>query len=113
MTQRTFRIISLVVVASLVMVAAVQCVWVARLYNDKKADFLRRVQSATYKSVYKSFRMDAIPGLQPADMVKIDLDDFVFWLEPSMLELDALQPYAVEILANTINQDFLKWKATC
>ena len=52
MTQRTFRIISLVVVASLVMVAAVQCVWVARLYNDKKADFLRRVQSATYKSVY-------------------------------------------------------------
>ena len=65
MTQRTFRIISLVVVASLVMVAAVQCVWVARLYNDKKADFLRRVQSATYKSVYKSFRMDAIPGLQP------------------------------------------------
>lgn len=103
MTQRTFRIISLVVVASLVMVAAVQCVWVARLYNDKKADFLRRVQSATYKSVYKSFRMDAIPGLQPADMVKIDLDDFVFWLEPSLLELDALQPYAIEILANIMD----------
>ena len=103
MTQRTFRIISLVVVASLVMVAAVQCVWVARLYNDKKADFLRRVQSATYKSVYKSFRMDAIPGLQPADMVKIDLDDFVFWLEPSMLELNALQPYAVEVVSNVLD----------
>lgn len=103
MTQRTFRIISLVVVASLVMVAAMQCVWVARLYNDKKADFLRRVQSATYKSVYKSFRMDAIPGLQPADMVKIDLDDFVFWLEPSMLELNALQPYAVEVVSNVLD----------
>ena len=110
MTQRTFRIISLVVVASLVMVAAVQCVWVARLYNDKKADFLRRVQSATYKSVYKSFRMDAIPGLQPADMVKIDLDDFVFWLEPSLLELDALQPYAVEVVSNVLDGKVMMYR---
>ena len=100
MTQRTFRIISMVVVASLVAVAVVQCVWVRKLYNDKVADFVRRVQSAAYKSVYKSFRMDAIPGFTPSDMVKIDLDDFTFWFEPSLLELDALQPYAIEIINN-------------
>ena len=90
----------MVVVASLVAVAVVQCVWVRKLYNDKVADFVRRVQSAAYKSVYKSFRMDAIPGFTPSDMVKIDLDDFTFWFEPSLLELDALQPYAIEIINN-------------
>ena len=93
----------MVVVASLVAVAVVQCVWVKKLYNDKVADFMRRVQSAAYKSVYKSFRMDAIPGFQPADMVKIDLDDFTFWFEPSLLELNALQPYAIEIINNHLD----------
>ena len=103
MTRRTFRIISMVVVASLVAVAVVQCVWVRKLYNDKVADFVRRVQSAAYKSVYKSFRMDAIPGFTPSDMVKIDLDDFTFWFEPSLLELDAMQPYAIEIINNHLD----------
>lgn len=103
MTRRTFRIISMVVVASLVAVAVVQCVWVRKLYNDKVADFVRRVQSAAYKSVYKSFRMDAIPGFTPSDMVKIDLDDFTLWFEPSLLELDALQPYAIEIINNHLD----------
>ena len=110
MTQRTFRIISMVVVASLVAVAVVQCVWVRKLYNDKVADFVRRVQSAAYKSVYKSFRMDAIPGFTPSDMVKIDLDDFTFWLEPSMLELDALQPYAVEVVSNVLDGKVMMYR---
>lgn len=98
MTRTYFRNISVMVVAALVLLAVVQSMWVVKLYRDTCDDFIRRVHNATYKSVYKSFRMDAIPGFQPADMVKIDLDDFTFWFEPSLLELDALQPYAIEII---------------
>lgn len=98
MTRTYFRNISVMVVAALVLLAVVQSMWVVKLYRDTCDDFIRRVHNATYKSVYKSFRMDAIPGFQPADMVKIDLDDFTFWFEPNLLELDALQPYAIEII---------------
>ena len=97
-SQSFFRRISVVVVASLVLLAVVQCFWGWRMYRNQVEDFERRVESATYKSIYKAFRMDAIPGLGAAEQIKINLDEFAFYFEPNLLELDALQPYAAEVL---------------
>lgn len=102
-SQRFFRRISIIVVASLVLLAVVQCFWGWRMYRNQVEDFERRVESATYKSIYKAFRMDAIPGLAVAERINIDLDEFAFYFAPNLLELDALQPYAVEILDLTAN----------
>ncbi|MBO5499910.1 MAG: HAMP domain-containing histidine kinase [Bacteroidales bacterium] len=68
------------------------------MYSDSVTDFKRRVESAIYKSIYKAFRMDAIPGLADAKYIKIDLDDFSLYFEPNLMELDALQPYYAEVL---------------
>ena len=100
MSRKYFRNISILVIVSLLSLAAVQSVWVFRMYNDSVDDFRRRVESAIYKSIYKAFRMDAIPGLADAKYVKINLDDFSLYFEPNLLELDALQPYYAEVLSN-------------
>lgn len=98
MSKKLFRNISIIAVASLLCLAVVQAVWVYRMYNDSVADFQRRVESATYKSIYKAFRMDAIPGLANATHIKMNLDDFSLYFEPNLMELDALQPYYAEVL---------------
>jgi len=98
MSRRYFRNISVLAVASLIALAVVQSVWVYRLYNDSVDDFKRRVESAIYKSIYKSFRMDEIPGLTEATYIRIDLDDFALYFEPYLLELDAYEPYYAEVL---------------
>lgn len=98
MSKKFFRKISIIAVASLLCLAVVQAVWVYRMYNDSVADFQRRVESATYKSIYKAFRMDAIPGLANATHIKMNLDDFSLYFEPNLMELDALQPYYAEVL---------------
>lgn len=98
MSKKFFRNISIIAVVSLLCLAVVQAVWVYRMYNDSVADFQRRVESATYKSIYKAFRMDAIPGLANATHIKINLDDFSLYFEPNLMELDALQPYYAEVL---------------
>lgn len=98
MSKKFFRNISIIAVVSLLCLAVVQVVWVYRMYNDSVADFQRRVESATYKSIYKAFRMDAIPGLANATHIKMNLDDFSLYFEPNLMELDALQPYYAEVL---------------
>ena len=100
MSRRYFRNISILAIVSLLSLAVVQSVWVFRMYNDSVDDFRRRVESAIYKSIYKAFRMDAIPGLADAKYVKINLDDFSLYFEPNLMELDALQPYYAEVLFN-------------
>ena len=97
MSRRFFRNISILAVISLLTLAAVQSVWVYRMYDDSVTDFKRRVESAIYKSIYKAFRMDAIPGLADANYIKINLDDFSLYFEPNLMELDALQPYYAEV----------------
>ena len=100
MSRKYFRNISIMAIVSLLSLAVVQSVWVYRMYNDSVTDFKRRVESAIYKSIYKAFRMDAIPGLADAKYVRINLDDFSLYFEPNLLELDALQPYYAEVLSN-------------
>lgn len=100
MSRKYFRNISILAIASLLCLAVVQSVWVYRMYNDSVTDFKRRVESTIYKSIYKAFRMDAIPGLADAEYVKINLDDFSLYFEPNLMELDALQPYYAEVLFN-------------
>lgn len=100
MSRRFFRNISILAVISLMALTAVQAVWVYRMYNDSVTDFRRRVESAAYKSIYKAFRMDAIPGLEKATYIKINLDDFSLYFEPNLIELDALQPYHAEVIYN-------------
>lgn len=98
MSRKYFRNISILAIVSLLCLAVVQSVWVYRMYNDSVTDFKRRVESAIYKSIYKAFRMDAIPGLADAKYIKINLDDFSLYFEPNLMELDALQPYYAEVL---------------
>ena len=100
MSRKYFRNISILAIVSLLCLAVVQSVWVYRMYTDSVTDFKRRVESAIYKSIYKAFRMDAIPGLADAKYVRINLDDFSLYFEPNLMELDALQPYYAEVLFN-------------
>lgn len=73
------------------------------MYSDQKKDFVRRVESAAYKSIYKAFRMDAIPGLQAAEQINLDLQEFALHFTPNLLELDITEPYTAEIILNTNN----------
>lgn len=98
MSRKFFRNISILAIASLLCLAVVQSVWVYRMYSDSVTDYKRRVESAIYKSIYKAFRMDAIPGLADAKYIKINLEDFSLYFEPNLIELDALQPYYAEVL---------------
>lgn len=100
MSRKYFRNISILAIVSLLCLTVVQSVWVYRMYDDSVTDFKRRVESAIYKSIYKAFRMDAIPGLADAKYVRINLDDFSLYFEPNLMELDALQPYYAEVLFN-------------
>ena len=100
MSRKFFRNISVIAVLSLLTLAVVQSVWVYRMYNDSVTDFKRRVESAIYKSIYKAFRMDAIPGLTNATYIKINLDEFSLYFEPNLMELDAYQPYYAEVLVH-------------
>ncbi len=97
-SRSTFRNISIMVVTSLLALTALQGAWVWRLYRDTVEDFERRTQSATYKTIYKVFRMDPTLGFMPSEQIRIDLDEFALYFTPNLLELDALQPYAVEII---------------
>ena len=99
MNRNFFKNISLLAIASLVMLATVQCVWVVRMYNDQVLNFCRRVESATYKSIYKAFRMDAVPGIHNAERIRINLDEFDLYFVPNLLELDITEPYYAEILS--------------
>ena len=100
MSRKFFRNISVIAVLSLLTLAVVQSVWVYRMYNDSVTDFKRRVESAIYKSIYKAFRMDAIPGIANATYIKINLDEFALYFEPNLMELDAYQPYYTEVLVH-------------
>lgn len=102
MNRTYFRNLSLLVVASLTLLAEVQCWWVTKMYREQESDFQRRVESAAYKSVYKSFRMDAIPGLVAAQRINIDLDDFALTFDPALLELDAMTVWQAEIIDRTL-----------
>ena len=102
MNRTYFRNLSLIIVASLTLLAGVQCWWVTKMYREQESDFQRRVESAAYKSVYKSFRMDAIPGLVAAQRINIDLDDFALVFDPALLELDAMTVWQAEIIDRTM-----------
>lgn len=112
MNRHYFRIVSLVVVASLTLLAGVQCWWVTKMYREQEKDFARRVESAAYKSVYKSFRMDAIPGLVAAQRININLDDFAFTFEPALLELDAMTAWQAEIIDLTMAERVVMHRLT-
>lgn len=97
MTRRMFRNVSLAAVASLTLLAAVQCVWAWRIYRDAVEAFRSRVESAAYKSVYEAFRTDPF-GRVTADDVNVDLDDFGLYFTANMLETGTLQPYCAEVV---------------
>lgn len=98
MNRKFFIKVSIIAIVALGLLALVQCVWVVKMYSDQIGDFQRRVESAAYKSIYKAFRMDAIPGLQVAEQINMDLDEFALHFEPNLLELDIKEPYMAEIL---------------
>lgn len=98
MNRNIFRNISVLVTVSVMLLAAAQCFYVWRLYRDAVDGFVRRVHSAAYKSVYRAFRMDSVPGAEQPDVINVDLDRFGLCFASDLLELDAMQPYAVEVI---------------
>ena len=105
MNRNFFKNISILAIVSLVLLATVQCIWVVRMYNDQVSDFCRRVESAAYKSIYKAFRMDAVPGIHKAERINIDLEEFALHFVPNLLELDIVEPYYAEILSLPTDAD--------
>lgn len=97
MTRSIFRNISLATVASLTLLAAVQCVSAWRIYRDAVDAFCSRVESAAYKSVYETIRTEPF-GHAPTGGVKVDLDDFGLYFTANMLETGTLQPYCAEVI---------------
>ncbi|MBR7157760.1 MAG: hypothetical protein IKD16_05130, partial [Bacteroidales bacterium] len=80
------------------LLAVVQCYWTVMVYNDWESDFKRRVESAAYKSVYKVFRNNAIPGIEIAEIINIDIEEFDLLFTANLLELDIIEPHFAEIL---------------
>ncbi len=97
--RNLFRNIACMALAALTLLAVVQGVWVWQMYRDRMVDFERRVWSAAYKSVYRSFLADAVPGIRPGNRVQIDLNDFALYFESNLLELNALKPYVLEVVS--------------
>ncbi|MBR6813305.1 MAG: hypothetical protein IKM50_02025, partial [Tidjanibacter sp.] len=62
LNKRSFSIVSVVVTLALALLTIVQCAWVWKTYNENIESFRRRVQSATYRTIYKSFRNSDIQG---------------------------------------------------
>lgn len=97
MTRNIFRRMSLAAVASLTLLAVVQCVSAWRIYRDAVDAFCGRVESAAYKSVYETFRTDPF-GNVTTDGMQVDLDDFGLYFTANMLETGTLQPYCAEVI---------------
>lgn len=97
MTRSRFRNVSLAAVASLTLLAAVQCVGAWRIYRDAVDAFRNRVESAAYKSVYEAIRTDPF-GEAPSGGTEVDLDGFGLYFTANMLETGTLQPYCAEVI---------------
>ncbi len=98
MNRNFFSKISVAAVISMTLLAVVQCYWTVMVYNDWESDFKRRVESAAYKSVYKVFRDNAIPGIEIAEIINIDIEEFDLLFTANLLELDIIEPHFAEIL---------------
>ena len=102
LNKRSFSIVSVMVTLALSLLTIVQCVWVWKTYNDNVDSFQRRVQLATYRTIYKSFRNSDLPGTTYSRNVYIDLTDFATWFEPYLKELEVYQPYYLEVINHTL-----------
>ena len=100
MNRNFFSKISVAAVSCMALLAIIQCYWIVMVYNDQENDFKRRVESAAYKSVYKVFRNDAIPGIEIAEVINIDIEAFDLVFTANLLELDIIEPYFAEIIEN-------------
>lgn len=98
MNRNFFSKISVAAVSCMALLAIIQCYWIVMVYNDQENDFKRRVESAAYKSVYKVFRNDAIPGIEIAEVINIDIEEFDLVFTANLLELDIIEPYFAEII---------------
>lgn len=98
MNRNFFSKISIAAVSCMALLAIIQCYWIVMVYNDQENDFKRRVESAAYKSVYKVFRNDAIPGIEIAEVINIDIEEFDLVFTANLLELDIIEPYFAEII---------------
>lgn len=103
LNKRSFSIVSVVVTLALALLTIVQCAWVWKTYNENIESFRRRVQSATYRTIYKSFRNSDIQGTSTSRNIYIDLTDFATWFEPYLKEMEVYQPYYLEVINHTLN----------
>jgi signal transduction histidine kinase len=97
MNKNIFRRISTAAVVSLALLTIVQCFWVYNLYKDQKGDFIHRVETAAYKSMYSAFTVDALDE-DEIFQIKIDINAFALYFETNLNGLDIYQPYIAEVI---------------
>lgn len=110
MNRRYFRNISLFVITALILLAAVQAVWVYRAYHNKVDDFHNRVETTTYKSIYSAFRMDAVPGVPNASRVRINLQEFRLFFEPNLRDVAIDEPYNIDIIDKQSGRTMMQYR---
>lgn len=110
MNRRYFRNISLFVITALILLAAVQAVWVYRAYRNKVDDFHNRVETTTYKSIYSAFRMDAVPGVPNASRVRINLQEFRLFFEPNLRDVAIDEPYNIDIIDKQSGRTMMQYR---
>lgn len=96
--MRSFKNIPIITVTALIVMVVVQCAWIWRFYSNSVEDFRGKVESTAFKTIYKTFRMNSIPGISSAEVINIDIDDFNTEFQASLLEQGLLVPYAASVL---------------
>lgn len=101
MNRKLLFIIILSAILSLILLTCVQCAWSIKMYYDQKEQFIKRVESITYKSMYEAFKMDIVPNIyddvQSMD-INVDLAIFNIYFESNLSEIDIDEPYIADII---------------
>lgn len=110
MNRRYFRNISLFVIASLMLLAAIQAVSVYSAYRNRVEEYHNRVETTTYKSIYSAFRMDAVPGVPNASRVRINLQEFRLFFEPNLRDVAIDEPYNIDIIDKQSGRTMMQYR---
>ena len=110
MNRRYFRNISLFVIASLMLLATIQAVSVYSAYRNRVEEYHNRVETTTYKSIYSSFRMDAVPGVPNASRVRINLQEFRLFFEPNLRDVAIDEPYNIDIIDKQSGRTMMQYR---
>ncbi len=101
MNGKFFSKISITAIVLILSLVAIQTFYIIRMFESRKNDFIKRVESATYNAIYLSFKEEAIPGIQESANRSIDIERFAYYFTPLLMESNITETYTAEIIGNT------------